>query len=99
MVLDIFCKRMDLKRQIAATNRIEKIKADRKLVAKARVNRFAKQRLRLVKNQIPFFEPAPWGGQWMKEVCDLDRSAKNYGWGFDCVPVTRWHQRGDILHD
>ena len=22
----------------------------------------------------------------MKEVCDLDRSAKNYGWCFDCVP-------------
>ena len=35
---------------------------------------------------VPFFDPAPWGGQWLKEVCDLDRSAKNYGWGFDCVP-------------
>lgn len=35
---------------------------------------------------VPFFDPAPWGGQWMKEICDLDRSAKNYGWCFDCVP-------------
>lgn len=35
---------------------------------------------------VPFFDPAPWGGQWMKEVCDLDRSRKNYGWCFDCVP-------------
>ncbi len=35
---------------------------------------------------VPFFDPAPWGGQWMKEVCDLDRSQKNYGWCFDCVP-------------
>jgi len=35
---------------------------------------------------VPFFDPAPWGGQWMKEVCDLDRNAKNYGWCFDCVP-------------
>ncbi len=35
---------------------------------------------------VPFFDPAPWGGQWMKEVCDLDRSASNYGWCFDCVP-------------
>ncbi len=34
----------------------------------------------------PFFDPAPWGGQWMKEVCDLDRSTSNYGWCFDCVP-------------
>ena len=35
---------------------------------------------------VPFFDPAPWGGQWMKEVCDLPRGAKNYGWCFDCVP-------------
>lgn len=35
---------------------------------------------------VPLFDPAPWGGQWMKEFCDLDRSAKNYGWCFDCVP-------------
>lgn len=35
---------------------------------------------------VPLFDPAPWGGQWMKEVCDLDRSVANYGWCFDCVP-------------
>ena len=35
---------------------------------------------------VPFFDPAPWGGQWMKEVCDLDRAKPNYGWCFDCVP-------------
>lgn len=35
---------------------------------------------------VPFFDPAPWGGQWMKEVCDLQRSALNFGWCFDCVP-------------
>jgi hypothetical protein len=35
---------------------------------------------------VPFFDPAPWGGQWMKNVCDLDRSAPNFGWCFDCVP-------------
>ncbi len=35
---------------------------------------------------VPFFDPAPWGGQWMKEVCDLDRREQNYGWCFDCVP-------------
>ncbi len=34
----------------------------------------------------PFFDPAPWGGQWMKKVCDLDRSSPNFGWCFDCVP-------------
>lgn len=35
---------------------------------------------------VPFFDPGPWGGQWLKEVCDLDRNATNYAWGFDCVP-------------
>jgi mannose-6-phosphate isomerase class I len=35
---------------------------------------------------VPFFDPGPWGGQWLKEVCDLDRNAPNYAWGFDCVP-------------
>ena len=35
---------------------------------------------------VPFFDPAPWGGQWMKEVCDLPREQVNYGWCFDCVP-------------
>lgn len=35
---------------------------------------------------VPFFDPAPWGGHWMKDVCDLDRSVDNYGWCFDCVP-------------
>ncbi|PWJ54477.1 mannose-6-phosphate isomerase class I [Dyadobacter jejuensis] len=35
---------------------------------------------------VPFFDPGPWGGQWLKEVVDLDRSAQNYAWGFDCVP-------------
>jgi len=35
---------------------------------------------------VPFFDPAPWGGQWMKEVFGLAPEAKNYGWCFDCVP-------------
>ena len=35
---------------------------------------------------VPFFDPGPWGGQWMKQVCDLDRDEANYAWCFDCVP-------------
>ncbi len=35
---------------------------------------------------VPFFDPGPWGGQWLKEVCDLDRDQQNFAWGFDCVP-------------
>ncbi len=35
---------------------------------------------------VPYFAPEVWGGQWMKEVCDLDRSETNYAWAFDGVP-------------
>jgi mannose-6-phosphate isomerase class I len=35
---------------------------------------------------VPLFDPGPWGGQWMKEVCGLPREAPNYAWCFDCVP-------------
>ena len=35
---------------------------------------------------VPFFDPGVWGGQWMKDVLDLDRAAENYAWCFDCVP-------------
>jgi len=35
---------------------------------------------------VPFFDPGPWGGEWMREVCDLDKEAVNYAWCFDCVP-------------
>lgn len=46
--------------------------------------------LKAVANQpfsvVPFFDPGPWGGQWMKDVCDLDRSQENFAWCFNCVP-------------
>lgn len=35
---------------------------------------------------MPYFDPGVWGGQWMKEVCDLDREQANYAWSFDGVP-------------
>jgi len=35
---------------------------------------------------VPFFDPGPWGGQWMKEVCNLDKSVANFAWCFNCVP-------------
>jgi mannose-6-phosphate isomerase class I len=35
---------------------------------------------------VPFFDPGPWGGQWMKEVCNLDESTSNYAWCFNAVP-------------
>ena len=35
---------------------------------------------------VPYFDPGVWGGQWMKEVCDLDRTKENFAWSFDGVP-------------
>jgi mannose-6-phosphate isomerase class I len=35
---------------------------------------------------VPFFDPGPWGGQWMKEHCHLDPAEDNYAWCFNCVP-------------
>lgn len=48
------------------------------------------QALKEIVNQpfrvVPYFDPGPWGGQWMKEVCDLDKEKENFAWCFDCVP-------------
>jgi mannose-6-phosphate isomerase class I len=35
---------------------------------------------------VPFFDPGPWGGQWMKNKFDLEKEEINYAWCFDCVP-------------
>ncbi len=35
---------------------------------------------------MPFFDPGPWGGQWMKDVCGLDKNEDNFAWCFNCVP-------------
>lgn len=46
------------------------------------LDQIARQPFRLV----PYFDPGVWGGQWMKEVCDLPKDAPNYAWSFDGVP-------------
>ena len=36
---------------------------------------------------VPYFDPGPWGGHWMEEVCGLSREGvPNHAWCFDCVP-------------
>ena len=35
---------------------------------------------------VPFFDPGPWGGQWMREKFDLPKEPANFAWCFDCVP-------------
>ncbi|MCM3737478.1 class I mannose-6-phosphate isomerase [Bacillus cytotoxicus] len=35
---------------------------------------------------VPYFDPGVWGGQWMKDVCGLDKEKENFAWSFDGVP-------------
>lgn len=35
---------------------------------------------------VPFFDPGPWGGQWMRRHFDLPDGPANYAWCFNCVP-------------
>lgn len=35
---------------------------------------------------VPYFDPGVWGGQWMKDVCGLDKTKENFAWSFDGVP-------------
>ena len=53
-----------------------------------------KQPFRLV----PYFDPGVWGGQWMKEICNLDRNEDNFAWAFDGVPEENsiYFRFGDI---
>ena len=49
---------------------------------RAAVRKVVRQPFRVV----PFFDPGPWGGQWMRRRFDLPDGPQNYAWGFDCVP-------------
>ncbi len=35
---------------------------------------------------VPFFDQGPWGGQWLRSICNLDPEPDNYAWCFNCVP-------------
>lgn len=57
-----------------------------KIVTGASLNNAYKQAVAQPFRLVPFFDPGPWGGQWMKKYCGLDNSQPNYAWCFDCVP-------------
>ncbi|MGC2512287.1 MAG: class I mannose-6-phosphate isomerase, partial [Acidobacteriaceae bacterium] len=35
---------------------------------------------------VPFFDPGPWGGEWMRRHFELPKGPPNFAWCFDCVP-------------
>jgi mannose-6-phosphate isomerase class I len=57
-----------------------------KLVTGDRVRAGLKNLARRPFRVVPYFDPGPWGGHWMEEVCDLPNDAPNHAWCFDCVP-------------
>lgn len=62
------------------------IAGDPRLIDRATFFKGINETIRTPFRVVPFFDPAPWGGQWMKEVCGLSKDKQNYGWCFDCVP-------------
>lgn len=59
---------------------------DPKLVTGEAFNAGLRQATQQPFRLVPFFDPGVWGGQWMKQVCDLEADKPNYAWCFDCVP-------------
>jgi mannose-6-phosphate isomerase class I len=57
-----------------------------KMITAAMFNQGMEQAVKQPFSVVPFFDPGPWGGQWMKEKFDLDPSVSNFAWCFNCVP-------------
>jgi mannose-6-phosphate isomerase class I len=57
-----------------------------KLVTGHAIREGLKELVRSPFRVVPFFDPGPWGGHWMEEVCGLPKGKPNYAWCFDCVP-------------
>lgn len=57
-----------------------------KLVGGETIRRGLRETVKQPFRVAPYFDPAPWGGQWLRERFGLNGTTPNYGWGFDCVP-------------
>ena len=82
-VLDRFKKRLfDKIDYLLDTNS----KGNPKMITGAAFREALEQTARRPFSIVPFFDPGPWGGQWMKDVCNLDKDVENYAWCFNGVP-------------
>lgn len=57
-----------------------------KMITAAMFNQGMEQAVKQPFSVVPFFDPGPWGGQWMKQKFDLDPNVSNFAWCFNCVP-------------
>ena len=67
---------------------------DPKMISRYTFTESLKQLAQKPFRTVPYFDPGVWGGQWMKEVCNLDVNQPNYAWSFDGVP-----EENSILFD
>lgn len=67
---------------------------DPKMISRYTFTESLKQLAQKPFRTVPYFDPGVWGGQWMKEVCNLDKNQPNYAWSFDGVP-----EENSILFD
>jgi mannose-6-phosphate isomerase class I len=61
-------------------------KGDPQLIDKETFDYALQQTVKQPFSIVPFFDPGPWGGQWMRKVCNLNGEPDNYAWCFNCVP-------------
>lgn len=57
-----------------------------RMIAGAQHRRALDQTVRRPFRLVPFFDPGPWGGEWMRQRFELPADAPNFAWCFDCVP-------------
>lgn len=57
-----------------------------KMISAAMFHHGMEQAVKQPFSVVPFFDPGPWGGQWMREKFDLDPEPDNFAWCFNCVP-------------
>lgn len=57
-----------------------------KLISGEMLRRGLKAAVKRPFSVVPFFDPGPWGGQWMKRAFQLPDDVPNYAWCFNCVP-------------
>lgn len=62
------------------------IKGQPKMITGIALKEALKQAVNQPFRLVPYFDPGVWGGQWMKEVCGLDKTKENFAWSFDGVP-------------
>lgn len=59
---------------------------DPKMITRTAFEQGLQQMLHQPFRTVPFFDEGLWGGQWMKEVCDVeDKTRINYAWSYNLL--------------